>query len=116
VSNGTTTHGGVAVSSDHAFVSLTFSDADRALIQNYYRQHLPPGLAKREHLPPGLNKQLARRGTLPPGLSGEHLPDDLEVRLSRLPAGYVRLRIATDVLLLDSRTRLILDVVSDIGR
>lgn len=116
VMNGATTRGGVAVYGDRAYASIMFSDSDRMLIRRYYREHLPPGLAKREHLPPGLRKQLVRHGTLPPGLDGQYLPLDLDRHLSRLPSGYVRLRIATDVLLLDGRTRLILDTVQDIGR
>ena len=111
----TTPRGTVAVNTEHAHVALVFNDHDRTEIRRYYRQHLPPGLAKRETLPPGLRKQLVQRGSLPPGLSSERLPADLESRLGRLPSGYVRLRIATDVVLLDEKTRVILDVVSDIN-
>lgn len=111
-----TPHGVVAVETGNAHVALVFSDSDRAEIHRYYRQHLPPGLAKRETLPPGLRKQLVKRGSLPPGLGGERLPADLERRLGRLPAGYARLRIATDVVLLDENTHIILDVITDIGR
>ena len=108
--------GGNTVRSDGAQVTIVFSDRDRAEIRRYFAHQLPPGLAKRKQLPPGLSKQLATRGTLPPGLSGDRLPADLERRLSRLPDGYARLRVATDVLLLDTRTRVILDMVRDIGR
>lgn len=108
--------GGKAVRSDGAQVTIVFSDHERAEIRRYFAHQLPPGLAKRNQLPPGLSKQLATRGTLPPGLSGDRLPADLERRLSQLPEGYVRLRVATDVLLLDARTRVILDTVRDIGR
>lgn len=116
VINDTSARGAVSVYGDHGYATLVFSDHDRDYIHRYYRAHLPPGLAKREQLPPGLRKQLAKRGTLPPGLQSQHLPSDLERQLSHLPAGYVRLRIATDVLLIDERTRVILDVVTDIGR
>ena len=108
--------GGAAVRSDGAQVTIVFSDRDRAEIRRYFANQLPPGLAKRKQLPPGLSKQLATRGTLPPGLGGDRLPAELERRLSRLPDGYVRLRIATDVLLLDAKTRAILDMVRDVGR
>ena len=39
-------------------------------IRGWYDEHqsnLPPGLAKKDRLPPGLEKQLVRRGELPPG-------------------------------------------------
>jgi hypothetical protein len=111
----TSTRGAVTVGDEHGRVTLVFSDRDRSEIYRYYRQHLPPGLAKKETLPPGLRKQVARRGTLPPGLESQRLHRDLEMRLSPLPRGYIRLRVGTDVLLLDERTRVILDVVTDIG-
>lgn len=111
----TATRGAVAVQSESARIAIIFSDHDRAEIRRYYRKHLPPGLAKRETLPPGLRKQLVERGTLPPGLRSAHLPTELNRRLSRLPDGYIRLRVATDVILLNAQTRVILDVVSDIS-
>lgn len=114
--NGTSTRGAVSVHDDRGHISLVFSERDRDYIHSYYRRHLPPGLAKREQLPPGLRKQLVRRGTLPPGLQSQRLPSDLDRRLSPLPSGYVRLRVASDVLLLDERTRVIFDVITDVGR
>jgi hypothetical protein len=107
--------GAVAVQTENARAAIFFSDNDRAEIRRYYRKHLPPGLAKRESLPPGLRKQLVKRGTLPPGLRSAQLPAELNRRLSHLPDGYIRLRVATDVILLNEHTRVILDVVSDIS-
>lgn len=115
VDSRTSTSGAVTVRDEHGRVTLVFSDRDRDEIHRYYRHNLPPGLAKRETLPPGLRKQLVRRGSLPPGLEGQRLHRDLEMRLSPLPRGYTRLRVGTDVLLLDERTRVILDIVTDIG-
>lgn len=93
---------------------IVFSDHDRITIYDYYRRHLPPGLAKKHRLPPGLRKHLARRGELPPGLASYRLPRELDRRLRRLPAGYVRLRVGTDIVLLHERTHLILDVVQNV--
>jgi diadenosine tetraphosphatase ApaH/serine/threonine PP2A family protein phosphatase len=95
-------------------MDLAFSDRDRDAIYNYYRRTLPPGLAKKQRLPPGLRKHLARHGELPPGLSSYRLPHDLDRRLVRLPNGYVRLIVGTDIVLLHERTHLILDVVQNI--
>ena len=121
-------HGSVVIHDGPARVAIVFSDSDRRHIHHYYeeryrkhhrhykgkkskgRKGLPPGLAKREHLPPGL----AKRDRLPPGLSGYHLPDDLEHRLSRVPEGVVRVRIGTEIVLMDERTRVVLDVIKDI--
>jgi hypothetical protein len=109
------TAGRVSVGDERGRVDLAFSSQDRILIHDYYRRTLPPGLARKQSLPPGLQKQLVRRGHLPPGLEGQRLPSDLEGRLTPLPAGYVRLRIGTDVVLVEVGTRLILDLVSNVG-
>jgi hypothetical protein len=77
---------------------------------------LPPGLANREQLPPGLQKQLAKNGKLPPGLEKkiQPLPHDLEIRLPRLPDGRKRIFIAGNVIILDERTSLVIDILHDI--
>lgn len=108
-------YGRVILHGREARVDLVFSARDRATIHDYYRYALPPGLAKRDRLPPGLRKHLARWGELPPGLAGHRLPADLERRLSRLPRGYLRLRFGTDVVLFHQDSRLILDVITDVG-
>ncbi len=103
-------HARVDTAGRHGAVSVVFSDRDRTLIHDYYRhpqKRLPPGLAKREQLPPGL----AKRQRLPPGLQGRHLPPDLERRLSHLPDGYVRLLMGGDVVLMERRSRLIVDLI-----
>ena len=117
--------GSVVVHDGPVSVAVVFSDGDRRHIHNYYeeryrhhkgkkdkkgRKGLPPGLAKRDHLPPGL----AKRDRLPPGLSGQRLPHELDRRLSRLPAGVIRVRIGTELVLMDERTRVVLDVITDI--
>jgi hypothetical protein len=118
--------GSVVIHDGATRVAVVFSDVDRRHIHDYYHsryqqrhrydrrkthvKRLPPGLARREQLPPGL----AKRDRLPPGLSGERLPHALESRLSPLPAGVVRLRIGTELVLMDQHTRVVLDVIKDI--
>jgi len=110
------TSGRVVIKDDRGVVDIRFSDHDRELIHSYYSgQHgrgrgLPPGLAKRQQLPPGL----AKRDRLPPGLDSVPLPSDLERQLSRLPSGYVRVRIGRDIVLHDTRTRVIFDIVYNV--
>lgn len=100
--------------------SIVFSSRDRDIIRDYFRNrysNLPPGLAKRGgKLPPGLQKQLDRNGTLPPGLQKrlEPFPADLELRLPPLPTIYRRGSIGSDVVILDTRTQRIMDVIYDI--
>lgn len=103
-------------------IRVVFSTHDREVIRGYYHDrysNLPPGLAKRGgNLPPGLQKHLERDGTLPPGLQKrvEPFPEDLEVRLPRLPDTYRRVVLGVDVMILDRRTQRIVDIVRDILR
>jgi hypothetical protein len=111
------TSGRVEVEKENTQVVVVFNDYDSHLIREYYRKHLrrlPPGLAKRDRLPPGLEKQIVRKGTLPPGLAGKPLPGELERKLTPLPDGYVRIRVGGDVVLLDERTRVVMDVIYDV--
>lgn len=108
------TSGRVVIVDDDSMIDVSINDHDRAQIHDYYEkagEHhngLPPGLAKRNgHLPPGL----AKRDKLPPGLHGEPLPHDLERKLSPLPSAYVRVRIGQDIVLMDRKTRVVLDVI-----
>lgn len=106
------TSGRVVLQDEHARVDIRFNDRDRHLIEEYYkhgkkRKALPPGLAKRNGLPPGL----AKRERLPPGLDYHPLPAELEAKLSPLPSGYVRVRVGKDIVLMDGKTHVILDVI-----
>src|SRR3990167_1224056 len=114
----TATSGQVVIKDDDTMIDVRIGNRDRAFIEDYYKKSakhnkgLPPGLAKRGgNLPPGL----AKRDKLPPGLQGEPLPHDLEGKLTRLPASYVRVRIGQDIVLMDRETRLIVDVVYGIA-
>jgi len=109
----TATSGQVVIKDDETSIDVRIGDRDRTLIRDYYKsaKHkngLPPGLAKRNgNLPPGL----AKRDKLPPGLQGDPLPHDLERQLTRLPASYVRIRVGQDIVLMDGKTRVMVDVV-----
>jgi len=99
---------------------VVFGPEDPTIIKEYYAKGskgLPPGLAKRERLPPGLQRQLQRNGTLPPGLAKklEPLPRELEVRLTPLPPGYVRVVVGTDVIILNKTTQKVLDILRDVA-
>jgi hypothetical protein len=92
-----------------------YSDRDREALRGWYsgrRGNLPPGLAKRDELPPGLERQLVVRGTLPPGLRKKihPCPPDL-VRLLPPPPAYCRhVIIGGHVVLMNSRTYMVLDI------
>lgn len=99
-------------------LDTVLTEIERRLIRDYFggvsRADLPPGLAKRDRLPPGLARQIQRNGTLPPGLSGHRLPDDLLHRLPRRGDGYDRVIVGSDVILIERGTRLILDIMENV--
>lgn len=114
--------------SEAKVAEIVFDAVARRLIHEYYgvpyhggkpgkvKGGPPPGLAKKASLPPGLQRQLDERGRLPPGLRGRGLPGDLESRLPHLPAGYRRVIVDHDVLLIEAATGVILDVIFDVVR
>ncbi len=93
-----------------------FAESQRELIRHHYvaeRGSLPPGLAKRGgDLPPGLEKQLARKGHLPPGLEKKlyPFPVELDRRLPPLRPGLVRGVIGGSAVIMDNKTKVILDI------
>lgn len=112
------TSGRVVIKDDTSMIDVRFNDHDRALIHDYYeesrkhRKGLPPGLAKRHgELPPGL----AKRQKLPPGLQYEPLPHDLDRKLAPLPSTYIRVRVGQDIVLIDRKTRVVLDVIYSVA-
>ena len=65
-------------------------------------------------LPPGLERQLKRNGHLPPGLEGRALPPGLAKNLPATAKGTKRVIIGDDVVLVDSSTQIILDVIKGV--
>jgi len=91
-----------------------YREHDREL-HDWYRahyNHLPPGLAKRDRLPPGLERQIVVRGTLPPGLRAKMQPCPVEVirYLPPAPVGYVHTVIGGNIVLVNRKTFLVMDV------
>lgn len=96
---------------------VVFSEYDRRVIRDYYRNYyrnLPPGLAKKGKVPPGHAYKMRRHQGIPHDVTWQYLPSDVERRLSRLPDGYVRAVIGYDVGILNTRTRIVLDVIEDL--
>jgi hypothetical protein len=98
--------------------SVTFGDVDVRLIRDWFSKPanlkgLPPGLAKKESLQPGLERQLQKNGTLPPGLQKniQPLPPVLEVQLMKLPEGQKRVVISGNIVLMNEKSGLILDIL-----
>lgn len=120
---------------------IVFTETERALIHEYFGhadggdqdqevrrevdkkgkkgkkdKGMPPGLAKRESLPPGLQRQLDKNGALPPGLQKKALPSDLQSRLPPAHSGYERVIVDTNVLLVETATGIVRDIIADVVR
>ena len=93
------TSGRVVLKDDNKMIDVSISDRDRAAIEDYYK---------------GGRRGRKGRG-LPPGLSGEPLPAELDARLAPLPRNYVRVRVGGDIVLMDRKTRVVVDVASGLG-
>jgi len=111
--------GGIEIETEDMRAVIVFSDSDRARIRDHYgktgkSKTMPPGLAKKNELPPGLQKHIDKNGKLPPGLEGRRLAPVLERTLSPLPSGFVRLQVGGDIVLLNEKTRVVLDVIWDV--
>lgn len=78
------------------------------------KEGLPSGLAKKDELPPGLQKHLEKNGTLPPGLAKRALPADLQAKLPAPAPGLERVEVGQDVVLVESATGKVLDVLRDV--
>ncbi len=93
---------------------------ERALIGDYVNksrstsQGLPPGLSGRP-LPPGLQKHIDRTGRLPPGLQKRGLPGDLRGLLPRRIGQDYRV-VGNDIVLIETATNLILDIMQGVLR
>jgi hypothetical protein len=115
---------------DSSIGDIVLTEIERRLIAGYYQHRydewdsenhgngkhknkgLPPGIAKKGTLPPGIYKQLARNDSLPPGLGAMPLPYDLTMQLPRRPNGQRLLILDDKVLLVQTATNLILDVLT----
>lgn len=91
---------------------LLFGARDRQIIANFFLRN--PGYF--DYLPSGLRRQLVTKGLVPREVSRQPLPDALARRLAPLPDGYERTIVGPDVLLIEARSGLIIDIVRDVVR
>ena len=101
-------------------LATIISATERALIGDYVHKAkkstggLPPGLANRP-LPPGLQKHIDRTGRLPPGLEKRRLPGDLRGLLPDRKGQDYRV-VGNDIVLIETATNLILDIMKGVLR
>lgn len=89
------------------------TDDERRIIHRWFGEH--PDAVKAKSLPPGIRKKLARGGAMPPGIAMQVMPDDLYRQLPRRYGRHYEI-VGTDVVLIDTATRVIVDVLKDVLR
>lgn len=97
--------------SDVYDIAARITHIDRAIIRNYFEDHVAAFPAERRANP--------RQPTLPmwlPSRVQQHaLPYELERKLSQLPEGYERVLVGRDVLLIESDSRTVVDILHQTG-
>lgn len=89
------------------------TDEERRIIRRWFDDH--PHAVRAKPLPPGIRKKLARGGAMPPGIAMQVMPDDLYRQLPRRYGHHYEI-VGTDVVLIDTATRVIVDVLTDVLR
>ncbi len=131
--------GTVSIGGNSGNATISFGEQERRIIQNYYVQQqpqpvqqaeeprggkhknkgLPPGLQKKMdrdgQLPPGLQKRVNRGEPLPPGLEPQPLPVALERQLPPPPPEYRRALVGVDLVLVNKKTGIVVDLMANIA-
>ncbi len=96
--------------------ALHITHIDRTIIRSYFHQQAAdPMMAQfAVELFPESRRQWAINSRLPRGFPAKALPDELEQKLSVLGTGYARVQAGSSVLLIESTSRVIIDVLRDI--
>lgn len=91
---------------------VSFSVFERDQITRFFAENR---VREPKPLPPGIRKKIGRGKPMPPGIAKQVLPEDL-VALLPERAGYHRVRVGLDVLLVEVATGVIHDVLMDVIR
>ena len=99
-----------------AGVSVTLSASQVALVKDYFGTEAVAGSSSRRRgrnggLPPGIARNLQRGKPLPSGIARQVLPGDLLVRLPGTPSGLEYLVVAGKLLLVETATQVVRDVL-----
>ena len=105
------------------YQQIVIVDRDRNVVRTYYRTEYaagrcPPGLAKKNNgcLPPGrANRAWVIGQPLPPQIVYEPMPRALWTQLTPPPYGYEYVRVADDIVLMSTATRVIAGLLGNLG-
>jgi len=110
------------ISSAPATADRYFDDRQRTIVHDYYAEQFragrcPPGLAKKHNgcLPPGQAKKWKMGQPLPHDLTYYDLPYSVTRQFGPPPAGHRFVRVANDILLITTGTRMVVDAIMDLG-
>lgn len=99
-----------------------FGDRHRTIVHDYYfNQFLsgscPPGLAKKNNgcMPPGQARKWAIGRPLPRDVTYYDLPPEVLTQLGQPQAGQRYVRVASDILLLNAATGMVVDAIQNLG-
>ena len=98
-------------------VQVVFTDGEASIIRAYYNDQGAPKKGKGKDskgLPPGIAKNLQRGKPLPPGIAKQALPTGLVGLLPPAPKGYERVVLSGKILLVETATQIIQDVLEDV--
>lgn len=90
---------------------MSFSEAERKLIMNYYQQQGMPRVAAADKV----TGRVSVGGKLMTGERPSKLPTSLDAQLPTLPDPYTRLVVGADVILVNRNTHDVLDVIPQIA-
>lgn len=99
-----------------AGAEVTFSNGELQTIRAFYSESQGRNRGRgsgQRGLPPGIAKNLERGKALPAGLATASLPPALESSLPPAPDGYERIVVDAKILLVETATRLIADVIAE---
>lgn len=92
-------------------IAARITHIDRAIIRNYFQDHFASLPLERRENP----RQPSLPMWLPSHVKQNPLPSALECKLSQLPDGYERVLVGRDVLLVESDTRTVVDILHQTG-
>ncbi len=100
-----------------------FEERHRVAVHDYYedqfraKKKCPPGLAKKRDgcLPPGQAKKWQVGKPLPRDVRVYDVPSALVVKIGPPPSGYRYVRVAADILMIATGTRMVVDAIQDLG-
>lgn len=93
--------------------AILFSGEDRQTIDHFFRRQ---GTQSARNGAKPRREPLLIRERVPQGLPTRPLPYALDHQLPALPPGYARLILGRDVLLVERRTRTIVDIMREVVR